>query len=68
VAEHCSITTSKNSGHPAPVFAEDWMPNGVNAGMDSMEASRIQPMFDRAATEAEIEQLSARDHMMLGPS
>jgi len=35
--------------------------------MDSMKASRVQPMFYCAATEAEIEQLSARDHLMLGP-
>jgi hypothetical protein len=62
------VAAGENGRHPASVSSEHWMPDGVDAGMDSMQTSRIKSMFDCAATEAEIEQLSARDHMMLRPS
>jgi hypothetical protein len=55
VTENGTVPAGENGSHPAPVFGEDWVPDGVDAGMDSMETSRIKSMFDCAATEAEIE-------------
>ena len=63
-----AIPASEDGSHPASMLGERWATDGVDADMDSMKTSRIESMFDCAATETEIEQLSARDHMMLGPS
>src|SRR6476646_1091944 len=58
-------SAGQHSRHPTPLPADQRSPHRVNAPPNRMKPPSTKPVFDRALTESQGEQLSTTDHSML---
>jgi hypothetical protein len=65
MAQRRAGTGSEDGGHPTPMSRQDWMADGVDAAVDSVQASRGRTMRHRALREPEPHELRECDDTML---
>jgi hypothetical protein len=65
MTEHGAVSTGQNRSHPATVLGEGGAADGINTAPHLMQAARPAPVFDFLSTEAKVEQLPPRHHIML---
>jgi hypothetical protein len=65
VAEHAVGRAREDSGHPAAVAAEGAVPDGIDAGVQAVQAPRAEFARDPRGVPRVGEQRTARDHAVL---
>ena len=65
VAESCPLAAGKHRSEPEAFLAESGVANGVDAAVDSVEATRLDAPGDGALGDAGRNQLGKQDNPML---
>jgi hypothetical protein len=65
MAENRTGTGSDYSRHPAPLCGEDAVSDGIDAAIEDMQATELDPVIDRVTADAVRPQLAARDNAVL---
>jgi hypothetical protein len=65
VTESRSLAAGKDRGHPPPLNAQARMPDRIDASVDPVQVSGLDPPRQGAATDASDNQLGSRYHSVL---